>query len=862
MGRLKINPAFAEAHGLSEAAKNADAWEKFDEDLASSQSASFQFRKAISEARKTGKLIASSVGLTSPTLPDAMFDLRNELIAQYDGAMDGNDNFWECYGEEMLTMVDISDNDLSEEKEEGEKNSTTMRVLDTRIGCYTALKTLRLRNCNLDNLPWEIIRDKLDNLSVLDARGNRFTKIPLNILPQSTTALYLADNNIESLGSDIEEIDLPSIHHLDVANNKLIRLPSKLKCPKLQCLVLTKNDIESVSKTFLYSCEESLKTLEIGENQLKVSMNLSQHTKLEVLELRANKLKSVPVIHSNLVKLGLSFNAISSLEGLYPFLDECDENGKTNDGDYFRTSLSELHLESNNFTNSLHSPTLAVMTKLSLLDVSHNALENIPHVVGYLPILKKVLLDGNPFRMIRNSIKYKANGTVDTTKLLASLRNKGPAPQAPGYYGQNFEQLMDKNIAETPMSVIEAKSIVRKAVVGNNTLDISGRGLEGKLVWKELIDALLTEDTSSDGQFHGSKISTWKVTSGKITSFTAGWVEALPSIVNFDAFRNSIESLPPNIQKLSLQNIQLQKNCITSTVLKDQLCCVGSNLAKNLMHLDLSNNNIEWIPEDIFSFPALTHLNLSYNKIKTLAWQYDEDLEEGRGWREGLPSLEHLDLSNNSISNLGYLPLALSGCGNLRTLLLNNNCIYEIPLELGLLDQLSNLDLLGNSQRKIRVRVLTQNCKNILEYLRERMTPEELREATENHREIREAIEEENGDNGDTLELMKAMSEDNYQSEGEEEEMHVSPVEQKENVQSGKEKFQSMKENVNVSSHNETSKVPETSDSIIDELKESIAGLTVELENLSISEAKRFALKKELAMQRSKLIREQRKLKA
>ncbi len=857
MERLKINPAFAEAHGLSEAAKNADPWEQFDEDLASSQSASFQLRKAIGEARKTGKLIASNVGLTSPTLPDAMFDLRNELIAKYDGAMDGNDNFWECYGEEMLTLVDISDNDLTEEKEQGAKQPT-MRVLDTRIGCYTALKTLRLRNCNLDDLPWETIRDKLNNLSVLDARGNRFTNIPLNLLPQSTSALYLADNIIESLGSDIEEIDLPSMHHLDVANNKLIRLPSKLKCSKLQCLVLTKNDIESLSKTFLYSCEESLKTLELGENQLKVSMNLSQHTKLEVLELRANKLKSVPVIHSNLVKLGLSFNAISSLEGLYPFLDECDENGKTNDGDYFRTNLSELHLESNNFSNTLHSPTLLVMTKLSLLDVSHNALENIPHVVGYLPLLKKVLLDGNPFRMIRNSIKYKANGTVDTVKLLASLRNKGPAPQAPGYYGQNFEQLMDKKIAETPMSVIEAKSIVRKAVVGNSTLDISGRGLEGILVWKELIDALLTEDSSNGGEFYGSKILTWKVTSGKITSFAAGWVEALPSIVNFDAFRNNIESLPPNFQKLSLQQIQLQRNCITSTVLKEQLCCVGSTLAKNLIHLDVSNNNIEWIPEDIFSFSALTHLNLSYNNIKTLAWQYDEDLEEGRGWREGLPSLEHLDLSNNSISNLGYLPLALSGCRNLRTLLLNNNCIYDIPLELGLLDQLNNIDLLGNSQRKIRVRVLTQNCKNILEYLRERMTPEELREATENHREIREAIDEENGDTSGTLELMKSMSEDNYQSEEEKEkenEKQMTPVKQKECDQSAN----------NISSEsfpNKTSETPEMNDSIIDELKESIASLNLELENLSISQAKRFALKKELAMQRSKLIREERKLKA
>ncbi len=49
--------------------------------------------------------------------------------------------------------------------------------------------------------------------------------------------------------------------------------------------------------------------------------------------------------------------------------------------------------------------------------------------------------------------------------------------------------------------------------------------------------------------------------------------------------------------------------------------------------------------------------------------------------------------------------------------------------------------------------------------------------------------------------------------------------------------------------------------SILDELKESIMKLSIELEtNLSLSQAKRYALKKELAMERSKLIREERRL--
>jgi hypothetical protein len=43
-------------------------------------------------------------------------------------------------------------------------------------------------------------------------------------------------------------------------------------------------------------------------------------------------------------------------------------------------------------------------------------------------------------------------------------------------------------------------------------------------------------------------------------------------------------------------------------------------------------------------------------------------------------------------------------------------------------------------------------------------------------------------------------------------------------------------------------------------LKQSVHDLEVELESLSLSQAKRYALKKKLAMERSKLIREERRL--
>uniref|UniRef100_A0A7S3QD33 Uncharacterized protein n=1 Tax=Chaetoceros debilis TaxID=122233 RepID=A0A7S3QD33_9STRA len=871
--KFKVNPAFANAHGLSEVSENLDPWEKLDRDLVSSESPSVQVGNAIHEARRSGKLIVSNAGLSSVILPDVMFDLRNDLVKQYDGAMDG-DNFWDCYGEEMLKVVDISDNDLSPDRDSENKKSPPIpaipAILDKRIGCYTALQTLRIRNCNLHGLPWDVIQS-LTNLSVLDAQGNAFTAVPLWKLPESIVTLKLANNSIECLGNDIsmEDINLQNLVHLDASNNKLIRLPSKLEAPKLQHLILAKNHLESLPAGILHSCRKFLVTLDLAGNQLKQSMNLSQHANLQVLELRGNILKEVPVIHSNLSRLGLSFNDISSIEGLFPILDDCDEYGKTKEADYFRSGLRELHLEKNDLGSFLDSKTLAAMTKLSMLDVSNNSLENLPYIVGYLSGLEKIILDGCPMRMIRNSIKYKESGGLDTAKLLTSLRNKCDPPQAPGYYGSTFEEHSSKKVAATPPSVIEARSIVRKATIGDCTLDLSGRGLSGKLIWTELVDALVAVG-DSDNEQRGNVVSIWKLSHGKITDIDEDWVNALPSLSIFDACRNNIRNLPKNFTALSLQKIEMQRNCMTSISLRDQLCSnVGSNLDKNLMHLNLSNNQIDWIPGDIFNFPVLAYLDLSHNSIKSLAWEYDDDLEEGRGWRQGLPSLQHLDLSNNSISNLGYLPLALAGCQYLRTLFLNNNCIYEIPLELGLLDQLTSINLLGNSQRRVRVKVLTQSCHKILEYFRDRMTPDELRDAVENHREIREAIQEETGCVEDALQLMRSKSDDNNEMKCEGSVGGKDTLRSKNN---GNHQLRSVtnvrEEDTNIDLH-ESKLVQEKQnlnqfddgEKLVEDLKKEIVTLTDELENLSISQAKRFALKKALAMQRSKLIREERKLK-
>ena len=100
---LELNPAFANAHGLSEATENVDPWNQLDKDLSNANSTLIKLAKAIEEARKSGKLMLSSIGLKLP-LPKAMFEIRSDLIEAFDGTaidVDDSEKFWECHGKRL-----------------------------------------------------------------------------------------------------------------------------------------------------------------------------------------------------------------------------------------------------------------------------------------------------------------------------------------------------------------------------------------------------------------------------------------------------------------------------------------------------------------------------------------------------------------------------------------------------------------------------------------------------------------------------------------------------------------------------------------------------------------------------------------
>ncbi|XP_020822502.1 platelet glycoprotein Ib alpha chain [Phascolarctos cinereus] len=154
--------------------------------------------------------------------------------------------------------------------------------------------------------------------------------------------------------------------------------------------------------------------------------------------------------------------------------------------------------------------------------------------------------------------------------------------------------------------------------------------------------------------------------------------------------------LPPDTAILLLQNNGLQSFSTSSLSLLSQL--TELNLAKNNMSvlkadeklpllsiLDLSDNNLQTLPQLRYSLPSLTSLDLSRNALKSLSLET----------LAGLDSLENLYLRGNKLRSLP--PKFLKGASKLQKLDLANNYLEQLSADLlADLDNLNTLFLQNN----------------------------------------------------------------------------------------------------------------------------------------------------------------------
>uniref|UniRef100_A0A7S4IZQ0 Uncharacterized protein n=1 Tax=Odontella aurita TaxID=265563 RepID=A0A7S4IZQ0_9STRA len=882
--RRKLNPAFTAAHGLPEqqsafrdtalSAEDAAASSGTKDGAAGNSTSSSRpppgkkrIEHALKAARSTGRLNLSDCGLTAP-LPDVIFDLRSGITVDYSMDRDREHDLaspWDTKGEEELTLVDFSDNDLSlsssppstttkpssarpsarvggfggrgDERGGEDESNKGGGELDRRIECFAAVRTLRCRRCRIRSVPWTAI-GTLDHLTLLDLSGNELASVPLHFLPIGLRELDLSSNKIVSLSryevvasrdqsggandsakEDQEpEIILPHLTRLDLTENKIEELPETIRLGSLQTLRFGKNRIATLPESLIAQCSKSLSTLEGPENRMSESPCLSDCRALRVVDLSDNQLQDVPTVHESLVRLALPNNKITTITSM--FGDGVEGGGS----EPFRSQLSEFRLRQNKL-ETLDEDVLSSLTSLTLLDLGENELRDLPSVIGYLQQLRRVPLDRNPLKRIRLSV------AEDTEALKKLLRKRGPPPPGPGYAQAEGGQGDDSG-SVSEVNRTEAKSVVNNSMTGSHTLDLSNKELSGisAPIITELLSSAAGASSEESPSTVGGHVRSLKLSHNKLAAISEELISALPNIQRLDAGHNQIESLPANLADVPLTSVELNRNWLMSDALASSFCrgIEASRLAQHLTHLNLSANGIDWIPRGLFDLPRLSTLILSHNRIQSLSRSNGGN----SGWCPGLPSLENLDLSDNQISDLGDLPTVLSGCcTKLRSLMLSNNELKSIPPTLGLVRTLQSIDLRGNPQRSIRTAVLDRSCGAILSYLRSRLGVDEMQDATKMQEEFSKQVKQ-------AVDVAK-----------EEEGMGSGSV------------IESTCSKPTMSRVNSSGAKADTSP-LAEELRDEVSKLTKQLNNVYLTEAKKYAMKKTLAMTKAKLIREERRLKA
>lgn len=186
-----------------------------------------------------------------------------------------------------------------------------------------------------------------------------------------------------------------------------------------------------------------------------------------------------------------------------------------------------------------------------------------------------------------------------------------------------------------------------------------------------------------------------------LVDLTCPSLAKLPVII-IDAGHNQLDNVWPGITEVhSLKKIYLNKNRFTE--FPELLCSLPK-----LNSISLQNNSIRFIPEGIGNLAAsLETLDLSRNQIEELPAELFS-----------LTNLKNLYLRSNHIHEI---PHEISKLKDLNLLLIDQNQLYTLPHAMQALTSLKNLYLKGNDDLPPplnRNALTTEQCKVLLQRIK------------------------------------------------------------------------------------------------------------------------------------------------
>ncbi|KAF1329077.1 Leucine-rich repeat protein, partial [Globisporangium splendens] len=764
--------------------------------------------RAFREARRSGFLSLPARDLTE--FPREAYHLEDH--------MDKDEKKWECVD---LAKIDMSHNAIPS-------------VADD-VAALTTVTSIKLCQNALSALPEGFF--ELTGLTYLDLSHNQLQQD----LSESLGALInlkelaLAANKLTSLPQSIGR--LVQLEVLRIEENAIAKLPEFMaNLQKLHTLTAHTNQLTSLPTSL--SGLRNMQMLDLKKNWLGSTFEcLSTLQRLKFLDLRQNRLVVFPVLPVSAVldQVFLGYNALSSI----------DEASVLR----VKDSITVLDVRDNKL-NELPA-NIACLYHLKTLDLSNNDLSDLPPGLGHLKHLNHIVIDGNPLRAIRRLIL-----SAGCESLKKYLRTRGSPPVGVDVLAEEIDELQayhnERNATKAGNEAVsvpdESCEVLFRDAASSGTLDFSEKGVA------ELPSALRKQCNGGGYNFEATLLHL-NLSKNRLTHLPAeiGSLTALLTLTAEDSRLQSVNVSIANLQNLQL--LRLRKNQLSHEAINDFLgddpllshsLKVWTN-APSYYELDLRNNALTQMPLGIRYLYSMETLLLSFNRINSL---------DGFPWLE-LTKASVVSISDNKLHSLG----TIYRVPRFASLSFENNNLTNVPYELGLCPHLHAIYMNGNPQKTVRGGVIAKGSTEILMHLKNKLPPNAslppVPKSTLHPKRDNQAEEEAQARlktpptslvtsrPGNAKSAMYAASGPAGASQDD-----VRREEYPASSASTKAVHNGFRE------RNDTN----ASRQMASNLANQIQRLELELENHTLSAPKRYAMKKELAMQRSAKIREERKL--
>ena len=563
------------------------------------------------------------------------------------------------------------------------------------------------------------------------AADNELAELPENAFP---------DIDPQDMDLDVDEKgnQFGGLEMLDVRGNLLRSLPMGLRrLHRLHSLNLSNNQLSVDDLNAVWEIE-SLRDLKLAKNQLQGAFpsGISRLRNLEVLDLHENSITDLPEgleELSALRSLDVGDNQLASL----PFEA------------LSKLPLRDIRASKNKLTGALIPASVQNFETLQSLDIVSNALEKLSENDNIdFPNLQTLYMSVNRIKVLPNISTWQALLTlsVEDNSLtevppgsieLKNIRNVD-------FTGNDISRLDERiGLMENLVTLRIANNPVRERKFLNMTTDDIKRDLrircEPEIPQQQDTDdegSVATQFTLAPESPAQTTATAWQLKPGGVLDRSYTDAEDL-KVENIEAIVSS-----QDVRCLYLQHNELR--CFPVPVL--------SMLSHSLVDLDISHNPLDSsaLFSSSISFPSLQNLTLSSTGLTTI----DPLVENLSAWH-----LTFLDISSNRLT--GSLPVVRQTYPNLKTLLagdnqydslefeavqglqvldVGNNNINSLPLKIGLLraegssknwgggSALRRFEVAGNTFRVPRWQTVAKGTDAVLEWLKDRMSPDELHE--------------------------------------------------------------------------------------------------------------------------------------